>query len=194
MKILNLANGKVKPLDIIGSNHYILNVDTMNTNSIDKEQVDHKIRKWNGITSEEEYICEQAKYFMETTITIFDWVCIYRYLEHVTFTEVLYFIYLISTVTKKGSVVDVIVPNYETLAKMILEDDPYSKEFESKNILLTTELLNEPYHPHASIWTEKRIKYFWELERRFEVPETSIIPNYNFDGRNIYIRFQAIRK
>ncbi len=194
MKILNLANGKIKPIDIIGTNHFLLNVDTMNTNSTDKEQIDHKIRRWDGVTLQEEYISEQAKYFMENTITIFDWVCIYRYLEHVTFTEVLYFIYLVSTVTEKGSVVDVIVPNYETLAKMILEDDPYSKEFEAKNILLTTELLNEPYCPHASIWTEKRVKYFWELEGRFEVPKSSITPNYKFDGRDVYIRFQAIRK
>jgi hypothetical protein len=129
--------------------------------------------------------------FLERTVMTFDRVTIYRFLEHVSFTQVLYFIYLVSTVTTSGSVVDIIVPNYTTLANMILKEDVYNKSFEAQNILLTTELLNEPSCPHASIWTPERANYFWELEERFVVEE--IESNFNFDGRDIYLRFKARR-
>ncbi len=130
--------------------------------------------------------------FMERIRTIFDRVVMYRFLEHVSFTQVNYFIYLVSTVIESGGIVDIIVPNYEQLATMILKEDiKLDKNFEASNILLTTELLNEPSCPHASIWTPQRAKYFWELEGRFIVKE--IEPKFEFDGRDIYMRFFARR-
>jgi hypothetical protein len=63
--------------------------------------------------------------------------------------------------------------------------------FPEHNILLTTELLNEPSCPHASIWTRNRAKYFFSLEGRFEVPHTW--DSVKFDGRDIYLRFKANR-
>ena len=117
----------------------------------------------------------------------------YRFLEHISFTQVLYFIYLVSTCIHPGGVVDIIVPNYHTLAEILLKETVYDIEFEKQNILLTTELLNEPSCPHASIWTPERAKYFWEYEGRFSVPEDSIDPHFVYDGRNIYLRFKAVR-
>jgi len=116
---------------------------------------------------------------------------LYRFLEHVSFTQVEYFIYLISTILKPGGIVDVIVPNYTTLAEMILneegifEGDP-AINLTAHNIILTTELLNEPSCPHASIWTPARMTYFWELEKRFKI--SSQEPVFEFDGRDIYMR------
>jgi hypothetical protein len=89
--------------------------------------------------------------------------------------------------------VDIIVPNYNTLADMILNESVSSPDFEKDNILLTTELLNEPSCPHASIWTPERATYFWEFEGRFEVKPETVDPHFVFDGRNIYLRFQAER-
>lgn len=132
-----------------------------------------------------------ANEFLEKTILTFDKIFIYRYLEHVSFTEVLYFIYLLSTVTKPGAEIDVIVPDYKILANILLLENVNSKDFEKNNILLTTELLNEPSCPHASIWTVDRALYFWSLEDRFRIRE--ITTPYSFDGRYIYLRFIAER-
>ena len=96
-----------------------------------------------------------------------------------------------STCLKIGGKCDIIVPNYETLCKMILEETKCRTYNESKNIIMTTELLNEPGCPHASIWTPFRIHHFFELEGRFEV--TNICENYEFDGRDIYLRFEVKR-
>jgi hypothetical protein len=133
--------------------------------------------------------------FMERTRLKFNRVCIYRFLEHVSFTDVLYFIYLVSTVTEKGALVDVIVPDYTILAELLLAEDNYRDnddfDFEAHNIILTTEMLNEPSCPHASIWTESRARYFWTLEKRFRI--VNVVRGFKFDGREIYLRFVAER-
>ena len=77
---------------------------------------------------------------------------------------------------------------------MILDEDPLDPaggNFEAHNITLTTELLNEPSCPHASIWTPDRAYYFFGLEGRFEI--SVYHTNYEFDGRDIYLRFLARR-
>jgi hypothetical protein len=203
MNILNIAGGKIKPLEIptdssfakrVGRN--IVNVDFSYFDSIPPNIVEKTIRERRlGLGDVREFYCgHDIIKFMERTTITFDQVAIYRFLEHVTFTDINYFIYLVSTIIKPGGIVDVIVPNYNVLADMILEDDPYSDtNFEASNILLTTELLNEPSCPHASIWTPLRALYFWELEGRFEVPEENIESRFKFDGRDIYLRFFAKR-
>lgn len=203
MKILNVAAGKFDPLPISSQENllvpkFILNVDT----AYYSEQMPHMIERMAEVWEEDEdrltkrvYLKRDVNDFMERTKLKFDRVCIYRFLEHVSFTEVLYFIYLVSTVTKKGSLVDVIVPNYEILAELLLAENNYLDnddfDFEAHNILLTTELLNEPSCPHASIWTETRAKRFWTLENRFKIVD--INRGFKFDGREIYLRFIAER-
>jgi hypothetical protein len=101
--------------------------------------------------------------------------------------KVLYFIYLISTCLEIGGVADIIVPDYRLLGQMLLDDKTSDEDFESKNILLTTELLNEPSCPHASIWTQDRLLHFFcNIEERFELIKTW--KKFEFDGRNIYLR------
>ena len=207
MKILNIAAGKQQPLEL--PSHikedsllakklpkHIINIDAGYFDSMPVEQIEVLLNKSKvGLGQTYEINCSYDIFeFMERTRIIFDHVVIYRYLEHVSFTQLNYFIYLVSTIIHPKGIVDIIVPNYLTLAHMIQLDDPYSKDFESSNILLTTELLNEPSCPHASIWTPTRAKYFWELEGRFDVSINEIINRFSFDGRDIYMRFFARRK
>ena len=130
--------------------------------------------------------------FLERYHIPFDGIAIYRFLEHVPKVQVLYFIYLLSTSVKIGGYVDVIVPDYKKLAKRILDEDVFSNNFEEEDIITTFELLNEPTcSPHASIWTFDRAYKFFELEGRFKIK--IIKENYDFDGRDIYLRFIAER-
>ena len=195
--ILNIAGGKIAPDGIEKlTSFFLINVDTMYYSFSDPGLVENKWRDWSGKASEVHNIRADVFEFLERTIMHFDKICIYRFLEHIPMDKVLYFIYLLSTVTNKEDVIDVIVPNYKTLAKMILEEDKmdaetFGEEFAAHNILLTTELLNETSCPHASVWTAMRAQYFFELEGRFRV--TTIDEEYDFDGRDIYMRFQAER-
>jgi cyclopropane fatty-acyl-phospholipid synthase-like methyltransferase len=194
MVILNIAAGKFQPLLMSTQENlmfpkYILNVDTSYFTETKASHVESDIESWNNdgdrLTKHVNLNMDVFE-FMERTSITFDRVVIYRFLEHVSFTQVEYFIYLVSTVLHKGGQVDVIVPNYIQLAEMILNDNPNVADFAQKNILLTTELLNEPSCPHASIWTPERMKHFWELENRFKVGLQH--PAFKFDGRDIYLR------
>jgi len=201
MKILNIAGGKQEPLSLKVDNwlvpRYTVNVDTSYFSKTSPDIIETDIKEWEldgDRVSKTQYLNMDVFEYMERTSIIFDRVTIYRFLEHVSFTQVGYFTYLVSTVIRKGGEVDVIVPNYETLAQLLLLEiktwDPDSS-FEAHNTLLTTELLNEPSCPHASIWTALRANYFWQLEGRFGVE--ILDQNFNFDGRSIYLRFSAKR-
>jgi hypothetical protein len=207
MKILNIAAGKFDPLDISPSiPSFVLNIDTSYFSDSMSKNIEQYIESWEknpeyNRRSQKEYLSMDIFEFMERTRLIFDRVVIYRFLEHVSFTQVDYFIYLVSTILKKDGLVDIIVPNYDWLAKMILNEPenidrgcfgPYD-DFTGWNTQLTTELLNEPSCPHASIWTPYRAKKFWEREKRFIVEPKTIKETFQFDGRNIYLRFFAKR-
>ena len=195
MFVLNIAAGKFAPLPFNETENllipkYVLNVDTSYYTDVKPGYIEDHMTNWqkdeNRLAAYTNLNADVFE-FMERTRLRFDRVVIYRFLEHVTFTNVEYFIYLISTVLKKGGTVDVIVPNYKILAEMILkEDTDPSYVWEAHNILLTTELLNEPSCPHASIWTATRMQWFWQLEGRFKV--TSQDEAFSFDGRDIYLR------
>ncbi len=195
--ILNVAGGKIPPIDLNyeDENYFIVNVDTMYYQSKDPGEVEFERSDWMQYENKTFNIKEDVFTFMERTSMWFDRICVYRFLEHVPMDKVLYFIYLLSTVTQKGAEIDVIVPNYLILANMIINEEYQVANdvvnFEAHNIELTTELLNEPSCPHASIWTEWRARYFFELEKRFKIKDVCNL--FNFDGRNIYLRFWAER-
>lgn len=198
MKILNIAAGKFDPLSFDDDNalipRYILNVDTSYFTNTTADVIESDMRVWHNdpdrITKRRNLNMDVFE-FMERTAFMFERATLYRFLEHVSFTQIEYFIYLVSTVLKQGCLVDVIVPNYIHLAELIMNDNPSRSDFAERNILLTTELLNEPSCPHASIWTPARIKHFWELEGRFKVLKTW--PVFKFDGRDIYLRSKIER-
>lgn len=194
--ILNIGAGKIDPPFLPSLDSYFLvNLDIAYENErCTRTSVIEEIHKdWelNPYSKNTLFSNKSWVHFFPSYRVRFDKVILYRFLEHIRMTQVLFFIYLMSTVVKVGGTVDVIVPNYEDLANRILEEDPGRYEFESHNILTTTELLNEPEDPHASIWTPKRAKYFFELEKRFEIE--NLIEKFEFDGRNIYMWFQVRR-
>lgn len=196
MLILNLAGGKLKPIltEKEEGPHILVNLDTSYYRFIEPKIMEESIDAsfFHGLKRDIEYFCkEDAIKFMERTSLTFDRVCIYRFLEHIPFDQVLYFIYALSTVIKKGGLVDIIVPNYMVLADMLLNENVEDPDFEAHNIVLTTEMVNEPGCPHASIWTLDRAKKFFHLENRFKVVEFN--ENFVFDGRDIYLRFKAER-
>lgn len=194
-RVLNLGAGKLKPLELMDK-FLLLNVDKSYYDTITPAQVEQELDFWTPFQGNRTInLNEDIFTFMERTRHRFHRVILYRILEHISFTQVPYFIYLISTVLEKGGEVDVIVPNYETLARVLINEKvaDLGDEFESHNILLTTELLNEPSCPHASVWTRDRLMYYFcYLEKRFK-DSALINPAFEFDGRDIYLRAKFTR-
>jgi len=191
--ILNLAAGKLQPLDLPDF-YYLIQLDTMYYTHSSVDKIEMGAVEWAKLPRNTimHNCSEDAFKFMENTFLKFDRVCAYRFLEHVSFTSVEYFIYLISTCLEIGGQADIIVPDYYKLANLLLADNVRDHEFHSKNITLTTELLNEPSCPHASIWTRDRLQYFFcDLEKRFKT--IKIERDFEFDGRDLYLRGQFER-
>jgi len=188
-RILNIAGGKQLPLHLEREDPYfLLNLDRMYYLAPSPEECESYYKTWMNQQNQSRHYCinEDIKTFLERTTMKFDLVTIYRYLEHVARRDILFFIYLVSTVIEKHCIVDIIVPDYHELASMILKESVMDEHFEAHDILVTSELLNEPEDPHQSIWTVARVKHFWELEGRFTVDD--IERNFPFDGRDIYLR------
>jgi len=198
--LLNLGAGKIIPKELIEKkdSYVLINVDKNYFSETPTDRIDDfclYVRK-NGMPSNENsqqnlYSKSDVFEFLQRNRIFFDEIYLCRFLEHIPRTKIIYFIYLLSISIKKGGSVKVIVPNYETLAKRILEEQVTSIGFDREDIITTTELLNEPSDPHASIWTSQRAKHFFEYESRFEVKINN--ENFSFDGRDIYLKFEAIR-
>ena len=197
MFILNVAAGTMKPiLGNIDEPCFIVNLDKMYYQAVQVGSIEYEMRqiKVNPArlpSNQEVFVNADVFEFLGRFAEEFVHITVYRFLEHVPFDQVLFFIYQLSGVIKKGGLVDVIVPNYHTLAKLLLEEDVNSPQFEADNIILTTEIVNEPSCPHASLWTPDRATKFFELEKRFKIGQ--MVPEYEFDGRAIYMRFLAER-
>ena len=111
--ILNIAGGKIPPLYLEKTEPYFLvNVDKMYYQNADPEHIENEHNIWRRIGSMNFNVRDDAFLFMERIAMYFDRVTVYRFLEHIPMDKVLYFIYLLSTVTKQGDEIDVIVPNY----------------------------------------------------------------------------------
>jgi predicted SAM-dependent methyltransferase len=196
MYILNIAAGKVLPIRPLKKDDTLINLDLtyFNPTKVEYLESHHRNHDLGDEIQTKPLItyCNHDVYnFLENYTQQFDMVIMYRFLEHVPKVKLLYFLYILSTVVKIGGTVEVIVPDYKLLAKRILNENVQDIDFEAQDIITTFELLNEPYCPHASVWTSDRAKHFFELEERFKIVE--INENYPFDGRDIYLRFVAER-
>jgi len=193
--ILNLGGGKeMPPLEQhIGDNdpYLLVNVDKSYFSGFTPKQVESYYRNFEQ--NQLVYDCECDVFeFMERTKIKFDIVFIHRFFEHINRDKLLYFIYLLSTITIKDSVIDLISPNYQLLAQMLLDERPQDDpDFDKKNIILSTELFNEPSDPHNNITTPARLRMLFTYEGRFDIMKTE--NPYNFDGRNIYFRLTVRR-
>lgn len=195
--ILNIAGGKFDPIGVEKlKSVFLVNLDRMYYSSHKPEEIEDIYQNWlvNKKPEPVKLFCTADAFeFLSRSKITFDKITIYRFLEHVKKTDVLYFIYLLSTAVKKGGTVEVIVPNYKVLAERILKENVNAPNFEAEDIITTFELLNEPNEPHASIWTVDRAKHFFELEGRFTVQAASVDEQFMFDGRDIYLYFEAVR-
>jgi len=194
--ILNIAAGNIAALSDTNKqfdDYFMISNDISYFDGTDSDVIESEYFKWQENKNEKIHmICTMDTFeFMSRTVIMFDRICVYRFLEHVKRTDVLYFLYLISRVLKSDGLLDIIVPNYTILANRILNEKVYDSNFEKEDILTTTELLNDKEDPHCSIWTKDRIEKFLTLEDRFEIDK--IDESYNFDGRDIYIRVLARR-
>jgi len=190
---LNIAAGKINPLKFENKECFLVQLDKMYWAINPPNVIETEHAMWLENPKDKNVICHtdlDVFEFLGNYKFQFDNISCYRFLEHITKTEIQTFIYLLSTALKVGGELDIIVPNYETLADMILtenlDDKVKHSDWEKHDTMLTYELLNEPSMPHASIWTPARIRYFFNLEERFEL--RVIEPNYEFDGRDLYIR------
>jgi len=191
--ILNIAAGKVLPIDWNKDKDILVNLDQtyFSEDHVEDIEMIHS-KDFNLPLPSKIFYCNEDIYnFLERYKYTFDKIVMYRFLEHVPKVKVLYFLYILSTCLKIGGTVEVIVPDCKCLASRILSEDVNDKNFEADDIITTFELLNEPFCPHASLWHADRAKYFFELEGRFKV--TDIETRYEFDGRDIYLKFIAKR-
>lgn len=201
ISILNIAGGRREPLimEKVPHGSMLVNVDKsyMISDNISEiisthEEVNNNLQSVNFPNVKVFNYRSDVFEFLQRYHLNFTMASAYRFLEHVPKDQVLYFIYLVADILFPGGFFDIIVPDYEELAKRILSENVNDPEFEAEDIITTYELLNDPGDPHCSIWTEDRIKKFLELESRFEIRK--IQKRYQYDGRNIYLRAIAKRK
>jgi len=191
--VLNAAGGKIKSIDVDKYNltYNLLNVDLgyYSKYKIDEVEdfiVNDKSNKNNNI-----FINSDIFEFLEKTILKFNIITVYRFLEHVSKSNIQYFLYLLATSLKLNGEIDIIVPDSHKLAKMLIDEDINDPSWYSLDLLLTYELLADQPSPHLSLWSEDRLKYFIEAENYFKI--ISIEKDFNFDGRDIYLRAKARR-
>lgn len=191
--ILNIGAGKLRGLeefrDYINDemDYFIIHLDPNYLNGVSAQFAEHEHEIWFKENGKKELnVNEEIFEFLESYLHTFDFILIYRFFEHLSRDKLLYFIYLLSTITESLSLVDIISPDYGILGKMIAEENVYDPNFDKNDIILSTEIFNEISDPHKNITTPNRLKRLFKYEDRF-VPYEEF-KNYNFDGRNIYFR------
>lgn len=191
--ILNLAGGKIVPLDLLQDDN-IIHLDTMYDKEICCSLSDLNGDYINGDRKlfRSRYINHDVEDFLDKSLITFDRIAIYRFLEHVPKSKVIYFIYLLSTCVRVNGYIDVIVPDAKILAKKIIDEDVNSPSWESDDLLITYELLADQPSPHLSLWTRDRLIKLFEREGNFKT--VSVDENFKFDGRDIYLRYIAKRE
>ena len=139
MLILNLGAGKQSPIlhdQLKKQPRFIINLDTAYYESaLRPEFVEKAFTAWERRSSVICYCKEDAFTFMERTKLIFDRVCIYRLLEHISMDKVLYFIYLISMITKKDSEVDVIVSTNIVTGDITISKAGLAPDFDGRVVI-----------------------------------------------------------
>ena len=188
--ILNIGSGKIKvPIEDyvpLNRTYSLVNIDNNYFNSDNPDEIE---KYYQSLSRDKlKFNCRYDIFeFMERTIMKFDYIFIYRFVEHISRDKLLYFIYLLSTITEKDATIDLISPNYQLLAEMILEEKPLKDpDFDKNDIIISTELFNEINDPHLNVTTPDRIKRLFEYEGRFVVID--YVQTKCFDGRDIYFR------
>lgn len=191
--VLNVGAGRNISVPFLKDKaHTVINLDQMYEAGLTFKEVEQGFIKGDFERDYNVFLKHDIFDFLERTIMTFDFITVYRFLEHVSKNNVQYFIYLLANCTKVGGVVDIIVPDAKLLAKKLLEEDVNSPNWESDDLLITYELVADQPSPHLSIWTKDRLIKLFEREGNFVT--SSVDENFIFDGRDIYLRYLAVRK
>lgn len=192
--ILNVAAGKVLPLDLdkVGRDSLLINVDKVYYHGKEISEVERIHGEWLTTPDYQNIHCNADIFdFLQRYSKRFNKVVVYRFMEHVRRADLSFFIYLLANIIEIGGMIECIIPNYQVLARLLIEENVKDSNWEALDILLTSEIVNEPDDPHASVWTPERAMHYFELEGRFKV--TDIDSTFRFDGREIYLRVFAER-
>jgi len=186
--ILNIGAGKDDFNHEKNVNYFVVNIDKSYYNNSDPVLIEknHILWCYDKIKNKTFYVKKDIFEFLERYKYKFNFIKMYRFFEHINRDKLLYFIYLLSTAIEVGGIVDVIAPDYQLLAQHILNENPYDKDFDKHDIIVSTEMFNEISDPHQNITTPRRIEKLFEHEGRFEVEK--VFQPYSFDGRRIYFR------
>ena len=122
----------------------------------------------------------------------FDRIHSRRFFEHLTESEILYTLYLLYEISKKGTILDIVVPDFNKVSNVVKSLDPKNMsvvEFNKNMISVITEIYNTENDPHKSIWTEQLGKYYIELESYWNI--ISVTKNISISNRDWYLHFRA---
>ena len=122
----------------------------------------------------------------------FDRIHSRRFFEHLTESEISYLIYLLYEVSKKETLLDIIVPDFDKVSNVVKSLDPNNMsviEFNKNMVSVITEIYNTENDPHKSIWNEQLGRYYIELESYWKVVD--INKNINISNRDWYLHFRA---
>lgn len=167
--------------------------------------------RWRGVN--DEVVCVDPSYDHETIVgnvrlkpldafafleaygsKDLDFVTSSRMFEHILPDRVPYLLFLIACCTKEGGKLEIIVPDYNLIGKMVETIDARKlsgQEFNRRMIWAWAEMLGgEGAWQHKSIWTPAIARYYISHEELWSVPKIS---NVCIDQRALFLRAEAVR-
>lgn len=112
-----------------------------------------------------------------------------RIFEHVHYEKIPYLLYLLKQVCRNGAKLSFIVPDFELVFDEVVNINKHKNDASKFNKALLdvhTEIFNEKYDPHQSIWTKDLAEYYFGLENYWKM-EYDSFENVNMDGRSWYM-------
>lgn len=129
--------------------------------------------------------CDAFDFMDNFPIKAFDKIICNRMFEHLEYCggEVGRMLEACNAISKYKATLEFVVPNAETLAKMVLQENDLT---DNDVMIINTEFCNGKFDPHASVWTPRLAKKYIEQEDTWQI--TKIIEKYPFAGRDIYMK------
>ena len=192
MRILNLGSGR----DCVDNpNNYnkideVTFVDQMYKNIDVDLSANTRGTNWS---IKEESIQEFLEKGMEKKYDIVDCT---RCFEHLKPNDVFYILYLIHKNMLPDGVLTIVVPDmlnvFKTLGELeqnLCKGVVRATEFQCVYTAIHTEIFNESFDPHQSIWTPQLAKHYIEAETYFKIQSLSYI---TLDNRDWYMKIKCI--
>lgn len=121
----------------------------------------------------------------------FDQIFASRFFEHIHYERIPYLLYLLYTVSRPGTTLQIIVPDYVKVAedfRTLNHKKMKALTFNRRMIQIHTEVFNEPNDPHQSVWTPMLAEYYMTVEGYWNEPKIEYVA---LDGRDWYIKIES---